>query len=269
MTDKELDELMDNEAYDPETGEDLPERYELNEKLIKGNKAAKKLVIETYNDIDFLYGKFITNCTSFFCWAAIMIYISISVFAGIGIWISIRWSEFFFPPFIMVAVLIASLVFVMYRQTLKLYFLKTKENKTITIYKSKYYMVINCDRQSYRFFNKKWKKLKWWNHDLGTRLFFSKMVGNLKIKVKKNKKTIIGYSGFSYMEFKDDTLTRMFHRSVKLTPPLRGPKGPPKLIKNIEINTDRYAEVPNSFIDFCKEQGIEPPEESAHLHYIN
>ena len=39
-------------------------------------------------------------------------------------------------------------------------------------------------------------------------------------------------------------------------------------IKNIEINTNRYAEIPKSFIDFCKEQGIEPLEENEHLHYV-
>ena len=36
----------------------------------------------------------------------------------------------------------------------------------------------------------------------------------------------------------------------------------------LEINTNRYAEIPKSFIDFCKEQGIEPPEECEHLHYV-
>ncbi len=35
-----------------------------------------------------------------------------------------------------------------------------------------------------------------------------------------------------------------------------------------EINTNRYVEIPKSFIDFCKEQGIEPPEECEHLHYV-
>lgn len=268
MTDKQLYELIDNDGFDPEAGEDLPEEYELNEKLMKGNKEAKKLVIDTYNNIDFLYGKFITNYTRIFCWPAVMIYISICVFAGIGIWVSIMWNKFFFPPFIMVAVLIASLVAVMRRQILKLYFFKAKENKTVTVYKSKYYLVINCDRQLYRFFNNKWKKLNRWNHNLGTRLLFSKMVGKLSIEKKKDRMTIYGYKGCSNMKFKKGVLTSIFHIKVILTGPFRNQKcGSPQLIKDIEINTNRYVEIPKSFIDFCKEQGIDPPEECEYLHY--
>ena len=42
----------------------------------------------------------------------------------------------------------------------------------------------------------------------------------------------------------------------------------PQHFEFLEINTNRYAEIPKSFIDFCKEQGIEPLEENEHLHYV-
>ena len=71
------------------------------------------------------------------------------------------------------------------------------------------------------------------------------------------------------MEFKNDKLVKIYHMPVIISGPWRnGHTGRPKLIKNIEINTNRYAEIPKSFIDFCKEQGIEPPEECEHLHYV-
>lgn len=272
MTDKQLYELIDNECFDPETGEDLPEDYNLNEKLMKGDKSAKKLVIETYNNIDFLFGKYIANyitCRGFFYWGYVLMYLSILVFTGLGIWVSIRWSKFFFPPFIIVAVLIAALVFIMYRKTFYIYFYKTKDNKTVTIYKSKYYLVVNFDRQLYRFFNNKWKKLKMWNPDLGTRLLFSKMVGKLAIKNKKDISIIYGYRDCSRMKLNKGVLTSIYHSPVILTGAFRNELcGRPQIIKDIEINTNRCAEIPKSFIDFCKEQGIEPLEECEYLHYV-
>ena len=36
----------------------------------------------------------------------------------------------------------------------------------------------------------------------------------------------------------------------------------------LESNTDRYVEIPKSFITFCQIQGIEPLEENDHLHYV-
>ncbi len=35
-----------------------------------------------------------------------------------------------------------------------------------------------------------------------------------------------------------------------------------------ETNVVHCMEIPKSFIDFCKSQGIEPPEECEHLHYV-
>ncbi|MDE7079659.1 MAG: hypothetical protein K2O95_06055, partial [Clostridia bacterium] len=36
----------------------------------------------------------------------------------------------------------------------------------------------------------------------------------------------------------------------------------------IEINTNRYVEIPKSFITFCQVEGIEPLVENEHLHYV-
>lgn len=35
----------------------------------------------------------------------------------------------------------------------------------------------------------------------------------------------------------------------------------------VELDTDKYCEIPKSLIDFCKKNKIEPPEESKFLHY--
>ena len=273
MTDKQLYSLIHEEVpLAPSPNDDPPEKYELDEKLMKGNETAKKLVIETYDNIDFLFGKYIANyitCRGLFYWGYLLMYFSILLFTGIGIWVSIMWNKFFFPPFIIVAVLIAALVFIMYRKAFDIYFYKTKDNKTVTIYKSKYYMVINNNRQLYRFFNNKWKKLNWWNHNLGTRLLFSKMVGKLSIKKKNDKMIIYGYCDCANMKLKNCVLNSIYLSPMIIAGPFRNQQcGRPMLIKNIEINTNRYAKIPKSFIDFCKEQGIEPPEECEHLHYV-
>ena len=36
----------------------------------------------------------------------------------------------------------------------------------------------------------------------------------------------------------------------------------------LEINSDRYVEIPKSFITFCQLQGIEQLEENEHLRYV-
>ncbi len=269
MTDEELDYYVEMDGCDPDTGEELPEQYELNEKILQGNADASKLVKDTYKSVHFLYGKYITNYTRTFYWAYIIMYITIAVFFGLGIWISIMHKKFFFPAFILMLPCVIGLIYFRYRQKLDLYFYKTKGNRTITLYKSKHNIVIYADKQLFRFMNNKWKKIDSWQHNLGARLLFPKMVGNLSIKNQKDKLIVNGYRGCSYMELKNGILSKIYHNPIIISGAFRNHHcGRPKLIKDIEINTDRYVEIPKSFIDFCKEQGIEPPEECEHLHYV-
>ena len=271
MTDEELDYYVEMDGCDPDTGEELPEQYELNEKILQGNADASKLVKDTYKSIHFLYGKYITNYTKPFYWSYIIMYITIAVFFGLGIWISIMHKKFFFPAFLLMLPCVIGLLYFRCRQKLDLYFDKVKKNKTIIIYKSKFYQIICFDRQLYRLIKNNWKRLDRWEPNLGSRLLFSKMVGKLKFKKTrdKSKKIVEAYNGCSYMELKNGILSKIYHNPIIISGAFRNHHcGRPKLIKDIEINTDRYVEIPKSFIDFCKEQGIEPLEENEHLHYV-
>lgn len=39
-------------------------------------------------------------------------------------------------------------------------------------------------------------------------------------------------------------------------------------IKFLEINSERVAQIPKSFLKFCEQAEIEPPKESEYLRYI-
>lgn len=37
----------------------------------------------------------------------------------------------------------------------------------------------------------------------------------------------------------------------------------------IEINKDRFVEIPKSIVAFCEKNNIQPPEENEYLHYVD
>ena len=73
MTDEELDYYVEMDGCDPDTGEELPEQYELNENIIQGDVDAKQIVKDTYKNIKSIYGRYIPNYSILYSWHYILI----------------------------------------------------------------------------------------------------------------------------------------------------------------------------------------------------
>ncbi len=284
--DKNLYAFQLDDEYDPETDEDLPTKYELTDELIYGEKEAKQIVKDTYKDMKFVYGMHLPN---FFSKWSKFPFLLIELLFPIG---SIVWSiiciinklYLFLPPVIILIGLSIFAHFYSEQEKREVWWFKWK-GKTITIYKilntiGRGNIIVYINNKCDWIYNVKtgqWAKNKKFNC-MDSRLMFKHLNGFLNMEKKQNGDVEI--YACNDMSSND---TKSKYKSASLTLA----NGIPKLIihwpgynmayrKNefpqhfefLEINTNRYAEIPKSFIDFCKEQGIEPPEECEHLHYV-
>lgn len=136
--------------------------------------------------------------------------------------------------------------------------------------------------QIYRYEDEEWNQIEKLNR-MGGKLLFQHLCGELMVKEHKNgvleiycnnrgtferkskseyaksanflikdgKPWIINY----YPEFIPDELGNVRAKNSEQ-------------LEILEINTDRVAEVPKSFLKFCKKEGIEPLKENEHLRYV-
>ncbi len=269
MTDEELDYYVEMDGCDPDTGEELPEQYELNENIIQGDVDAKQIVKDTYKNIKSIYGRYIPHYSRLYSWHYILIYIVLLGFIAAAVGVTIATKRF--PYILLVAWAFCIAVIIMLKFSFKYDFIfyKTKR-KTVVVYKRKNIIHICLGKDDlFKFKFNKWKKEYDGGQILGSRPVFSKVVGKLSMKKKKDKLKIVSGKGDAYLEFKNNQLVSMAYRPIaKYDLNCDTHSFDWQKIFINEINTNRYVEIPKSFIDFCKEQGIEPPEECEHLHYV-
>lgn len=265
MTDDEiLDYYVEMDGYDPDTADALPETYELNENIMIGEDEAKKIVKETYKSINTFYGIYYPNGVSKVDFTALFM---------------LAWSiSMFVLAFILKGGLILLIgafmalslaVIVGYTQKQQLYFYKIA-SKTVTIYKWKHSnkMVIYLDKKNiFKYKNGKWKQFCDEEYELGSRLLFQKIIGKLTIKQKKNKFTIYGHKKNSYIKFEAGQFKEIGYIPLNAESMHRH-TGSTQMLRPIEINTDWCVDIPKSFLDFCKEKGIEPLEENGRIRYV-
>ncbi len=285
--DKNLYAFQLDDEYDPETDEDLPTKYELTEELIYGEKEAKQIVKDIYKDMKFVYGRYFP---AVFSKLAKFEFLFLQVFFFLGgiafIALCVLNKIYFLTIFSLVFFgFVVFLHFYAEKEEREVWWFKWKK-KTITIYKilntiGKGNILVYINNQyNYVYDDKKgqWQKNKKLNC-MDSRLMFKHLNGFLHIDKKENDEIEIYACNPDRMSNK----TKSKYKSASLTLQNNVPKllvcwpdydivahkwPVPKHFEFLEINTNRYAEIPKSFIDFCKEQGIEPLEENEHLHYV-
>ncbi len=248
------------------------------------DKRPQTLIIkEQYDNIQFLYGRY--NPNHFRFGAKFIVFGTLSAIIPLTYFLIkellkdiINWQICIcFAAFIF-AWSIGGVIFLnmLYGKSKKVYFYKNK-NKTITIYK--YYfkkkLAVGYGETCFEF---DYKNKNWHNSidkHMGANLMFPFINWNTKLKKRLFSIIIKVYhqlegwevADFRLNRFKSNKLRSMNHYSLTTSLPVRRSAAYERL-KIKEINTNRYVEIPKSFIDFCKEQGIEPPEECEHLHYV-
>ncbi len=285
--DKNLYAFQLDDEYDSEKDEDLPTKYELTEDLIYGSKEAKQIVKDTYKDMKFVYGRYFPAVFSKSAkFALALVQILFFTFGIAWIILCILYKAYFFiiPVFGLYGLAIYA-HFYAEKEEREVWWFKWKK-KTITIYKilntvGKGNVLIYINNQCDYMYNAKkgqWQKNKKFVC-MDSRLMFKHLNGFLHIDKKENNEIEIYACNPDRMSNK----TKSKYKSASLTLQNNVPKllvywpdydiaahqwPVPQHFEFLEINTDRYVEIPKSFIDFCKEQGIEPPEECEHLHYV-
>ncbi len=259
---------MENEFedfYDDEESDSA----ELEENPICTTQDINQVVKDTYKKINFAYGIYKPKAVSVFHPFLCCLYFSIVfTFAfsfvvlylnGVYPWgVSLWW--------LFVGCIIG---YILYSRKYELYFYKCK-GKTVTIYcRNGNITVYFNKKQVFRYKNQQWSKINDWDDSTDNKLLFSRIKGDLEIEHKKEKVEIVRQDRYGGIEFVNDNLVGIWYCPVVKV----------GMVKNIhssnyteisilEINTERYVELPKSFIEFCEKQGIEPLEENAHLHYV-
>lgn len=255
-----------DDEYDDEEGIDLTE---LEDSPTCITQDINEFVKDTYKKINFAYGIYKPKAVNIFHPFLCCLYFSIIVtFAfsfvvlhlnGVYPWgVSLWW--------LFVSCIIW---YIVYSKKYELYFYKCK-GRTITIYNRNGNITIYFNKkQVFQYKNYQWTKITDWDDSVDNKLLFSRIKGNLKIENKKEKVEIVREDRYGGIEFINDNLAGIWYCPVVKVGMVKNTHSSNYTeIKILEINTNRYAEIPKSFIDFCKEQGIEPPEECEHLHYV-
>ena len=285
--DKNLYAFQLDDEYDAEKDEDLPTKYELTEELIYGEKEAKQIVKDIYKDMKFVYGRYFPAVFSKSAkFALALVQILFFTFGIAWIILCILYKAYFFiiPVFVLYGLVVYA-HFYAEKEEREVWWFKWKK-KTITIYKilntvGKGNILVYINNQCDYMYNAKngqWQKNKKFVC-MDSRLMFKHLNGFLHIDKKENDEIEIYACNPDIMSNE----TKSKYKSASLTLQHNVPKlliywpgynmaikkqTLPQHFEFLEINTNRYAEIPKSFIDFCKEQGIEPLEENEHLHYV-
>ncbi len=280
--DKNLYAFQLDDEYDPETDEDLPTKYELTEELIYGEKEAKQIVKDIYKDLQFVYGKFYPSYfdkwVKFVSW---LIQIVILLGSGFMLFIAFYTEQYFCVALSIISLLAGLITHFYFQQEKREVWWYKWEGKTIVVQKilnklGRGNIIVHMNKSYDWVF--KVKQDQWTqNHRslnvLDNRLMFNRFKGEIFLEKKNNEQLEI-YTYDNKSPKSKSVFLILKNNTPKIIEYYPGyDVGKRKSIYNqkfefLEINTDRYVEIPKSFIDFCKEQGIEPPEECEHLHYV-
>lgn len=257
MNDEELDYYVEMDGYDPDTGDELPEQYELNDKIIKGDLNARKIVKDTYANINSFYGKYIINYSKWYSWYYLILYFVILATLAMSLAIYFTMNIFPYLISIMWALCFAIILILKFSFKYDMYFYKAK-GKALAVYKSRFVIKICLSKDEiYQFRFNKWKKLDYWHSNLGSRPVFSMVVGRLKLKNKKNITVIMSGKDGAYLKFVDNKLVSMGYKESTW-----------KKVIIKEINTNRYVDIPKSFKKFCEANDIDPLSEWKYIEYV-
>lgn len=262
----------------------LPDKYSLNKNLVSGDEYAKNMVLDTYKSINTLYGLFTPSAMSLGIKIFVMSVIGLMFLAGLVITF-VFWSDaglIFTLACLGFGCIVYRLMF--YSRKMYVYMYKEK-GKNIIIYKDTKedtYIVYMNKKQIYRYEDEEWHQIKKANH-MGGRLLFQHVCGELM--VKKHRRDIVEIYCRNRAPF--EIHFRCYYQIsaqffIKKGKPWRINYYPAYLPDNgrvrganseqleiLEINTDRVAEVPISFLKFCEDNGIEPLKENEHLRYVD
>lgn len=156
-----------------------------------------------------------------------------------------------------------------------------QNDKSIFIYWDNKYYIINCGHGKKFEYNVKhdfWQKYS--ENDIApSSLFFDHIQHDLKLTQIDDRQKIDCYTLDGKRRRRRASLVTKNGKPIflecfviRMMPMKRdGLQTVPRRIKRridfVELNTDKYFEVPKSLIDFCKKNNINPPEESKFLHY--
>ncbi|MBD5099840.1 MAG: hypothetical protein HDT29_00830 [Clostridiales bacterium] len=290
--DKELDYLDLDDELDQD-GNILPEKTELTEDLISGDKDAKKIVESLYKNLSFAYGIYepqhLLGALKYLSYSVSILFFLTSIFLVVSMLV-IRIDRSQIPMMVAPAILclffgIFSMYFFITRdQARKVWWYKDSK-KTIAIYKSArkseesdIIIYVNKNYQ-YRYYHKKqeWKKNR--SQCMDTRLLFKHLNGKLRIENHKNGDVEIYTRNPSLYSFYNEE-AKQKSASILIRDGIpnyiehwydsaeQGRSNVSERFEFLEINTDRYVEIPKSFITFCQVQRIEPLQENEHLRYV-
>lgn len=286
-----LEKAIEKELkYDKD--EEYPDKYDLNEKLILGDDYAKKTVIDTYKNMNTLYGFFNPAATSLGMDMFLYVVMTLINLAAIAftIVLFVRQSKnSAFACVITLGFFLFTYLVLKMTRSQKMYVNMFKEDgKNIFIYKHEkkdIYIVYLGKKQIYRYEDEEWHKITnmegFDGRGMGGRLLFQHLCGELLVKKHKNGIIEIYCRNRAYFEFKIKpkyAVSACFY--IKEGKPLHidyyPSYFPERRVRSqqsvrldfLEINTDRVAEVPKSFLKFCEKEGIEPLQENEHLRYV-
>lgn len=281
-----LEKAIDKElAYDYDLS--LPDKYNLNSRLISGDEYAKKMVLDTYNNINTLYGLFdpLTIRRSIQIFSIIIVVLMNLASLAMLIALLIKRSDSSaIAVLIELGFILLGYIELKSTKNKKMYVYMYKEDgKNIIIYKDikkEIYTVYMNKNQIYRYEDEEWNQVKRKYHVWG-RLLFQHLCGELMVKEHKDGiieiycrnraafelKSQMPYAKSANFLIKDGKPWIINYYTSNLEFELVRSSNSEQL-EILEINTDRVAEVPKSFLKFCKKEGIEPLKENEHLRYV-
>lgn len=281
-----LEKAIDEELlYD--TDENYPDKYELNEDLITGDSYARNTVIDTYNNMNSMYGIFLSSHHKYnILFFIVPVILNIASLAML-IAMLIKGSESaVFALVIEVGFLFLGYFAIKFAKGKKFYVYMYKEDgKNVIIYKhpkKDMYVVYLGKNQICLYEYEEWHEIAFPYH-VGGRLLFQYLCGELIVKEHRSGVVEIYCRNRAFFEFKGRSrYEKSADLLIKNGKPWRinyydemfpGKYGRSRAqnseqIEFLEINSERVAQIPKSFLKFCEQAEIEPPKESEYLRYI-
>lgn len=280
-------EIMPEGVYsDYENFEDI----DFNDlKPLEENQEIGDFARKCYYKIDSFYGVFYENyqkLSKLLCfrvpftliWIGVVFFLCPFVYKESGIF----WLVLF--PFAVVTFMNVGVYCMFRNKPLQMFYYRIG-NKSVAVYwkkKNKNYIIINFgSKKQFKYYIKEriWEEC---DEELSSRkLYFNHLKDN--ISVKKSKKgitTIIARNNTKHPKWitaklnltEDNTpIDIEFSRTV-VGYSSRGFNKTEYTCTNriefVEINSDRFIEIPKSFVTFCAKNDIDAPEENEFLHYV-
>ncbi len=240
-----------------------------------------------YYTIDSFYGVFYDNyqkLSKLLCfrvpftliWIGVVFFLCPFVYKQSGLWLPLF-------PFAVVTFMNIGVYCMFRNKPLQMFYYRTG-NKSVAVYwkKNKKYLIVHFGtKQQFKYYFKEqiWEEC---DEDLSSRkLYFNHIKDN--ISVKKSKKgitTIIARNNKKHPKWitaelnlseNNTPLDIEFSRTVvsyRSNSFSKGEFTSTNRLEFVEINSDRFIEIPKSFVTYCAKNNIEAPEENEFLHYV-